>query len=371
MDPAAATFPGFYTTDDNTLTDEPFEFVFLPPRAGEIHGGANVTDWQLVIGNVNGGPARHIKYVNVNGLGVSERQAAPSSWGHAAARGGQAVAATYYAIPNFPEDFSAPGPTTILLDANGQRLREPDVRATPQITAADGVDTTFFGFDADGNGLPNFFGTSAAAPNAAAVAALVLQAGGGPGSLAPQRLYRLLQRTATPIPVPNDRSFSAAVAGPLVFSAGGDWTRWSRYFGFNLLPFFGRNVRSVAFDLTATPLVFSANLARFHIGESNGVTLADITLTRSPDGKVLTLTFAPGSFSPGDSFRFGESVFDPREGSTQVDPDRLRGAVLNVTFENGRTASGTVFAGIPADNNRFTGAGLLDADAATRQAARH
>ncbi|WP_228060977.1 S8 family serine peptidase [Coleofasciculus sp. LEGE 07092] len=51
----------------------------------------------------------------------------------------------------------------------------------------------FPGSDFEGDGFPNFFGTSAAAPHAAAVAALMLDA--APGT-SPAEIYDILEKTA-------------------------------------------------------------------------------------------------------------------------------------------------------------------------------
>lgn len=148
----------------------------------------------------------------------------PTVYGHAAAVGAMAVGATdYRTTPAFDgnpatlEAFSSIGPTTILFDRFGTRLATPDSRQKPEIVAPDGANTTFFGRDifedADGDGVdddtfPNFFGTSAAAPHAAAVAALMLQA--FPGSL-PKQIYQALRDSALDMDNPYTGVFDVGV----------------------------------------------------------------------------------------------------------------------------------------------------------------
>lgn len=80
------------------------------------------------------------------------------------------------------ESFSSLGGLNILFDTTGKRINER--RYKPDFVAPDGANTSFFGRQNDpssGNNIdndnyPNFFGTSAAAPYAAAVAALAIEA---------------------------------------------------------------------------------------------------------------------------------------------------------------------------------------------------
>ena len=106
-----------------------------------------------------------------------------------------AVGAAPAHAPGALEPFSSFGPASLTwapLSSAGPGmpaapLPTPWVRPGPDAVAVDGVRTTFFG------GANTFYGTSAAAPNTAAVAALLLQAVPG---LAPGDLYSTLRDSA-------------------------------------------------------------------------------------------------------------------------------------------------------------------------------
>ena len=88
----------------------------------------------------------------------------------ALAKGSVAVAAVSWQTPTVPEDFTSKGGVLeFLFDAAGNRLSTPYTFFKPQITAPDGISTTL---PAD-SGLNPFYGTSCAAPQVAAVAALI------------------------------------------------------------------------------------------------------------------------------------------------------------------------------------------------------
>ena len=65
-------------------------------------------------------------------------------------------------------------------DQNGNRLAAPFVPRKPDVCSPAGANTSFFlaGEDAEGDGIPNFNGTSASAPHAAGIAALMIEAAG-------------------------------------------------------------------------------------------------------------------------------------------------------------------------------------------------
>ncbi len=79
--------------------------------------------------------------------------------------------------PPVIEAFSSKGGTPVFFTPAGLRLTTPDDRLKPNIVAPDNGNTSFFiaGYNPDGDGSPNFNGTSAATSHAGAVAALMLQ----------------------------------------------------------------------------------------------------------------------------------------------------------------------------------------------------
>lgn len=171
---------------------------------------------QIAIGKHSGVDPTRIKYIVFDDAFVMNEYdtASGTSVGHSNAAGAESVGAAYYAdTPAFGtnppglEYFSSAGGTPILFDTSGNRLATPEIRNTPDIVAPDGGNTTFFGSDAEGDGYPNFFGTSAAAPHAAAVSALLLEASGGSGSLTPDEQYDLLESTAIDMDDPSTVNF--------------------------------------------------------------------------------------------------------------------------------------------------------------------
>ena len=363
----------YYSAGDNLQIDEPAEFVYLFPQ------GQFFTRYQLVIANWNDGPAQHVKFVKPNsgfyGPVETEHQSAATIWGHAAARHGLAVAAMYYGITDFPEDYSSKGPVTIYLDRKGNRLPHPEIRAVPQITGIDGVNMAYPnypGLDIDGDGNPNFLGASAAAPNVAAVAALVLQSEGGPGSMNPDALYERLERTAAPVPLAIDRTIAGTIAGPVVIVAQGDFTWFDHYYSIGILPVTSRTVRSIVLDATGPGLNFFPNFppyplsTTFPVGTARGLDPTDMTPRVSADLRKLNLNFAPGKFGANDMITFGAQAYDPVEGFVDIDADRFEGMKATVTFDDGKTATGTFVVAPKMRINTFTGAGLVNADAATR-----
>ena len=180
----------------NNIGNDPVETLRF-----ENNGSFGTDQFNLAILNFEGPNPDLLKYVLFGNAAINEYDTNSSTtYGHANAAGAEAVGAAFYLqTPEFGVDpaqiegFSSAGGTPILFNTNGDRLLEPEVRQKPEITAPDGTNNTFFGGDRDGDGFPNFSGTSAAAPHAAAVAALMLEAAPGTST---EIIYETMEQTA-------------------------------------------------------------------------------------------------------------------------------------------------------------------------------
>jgi subtilisin family serine protease len=172
---------------DNIASGDPIE-VF-----GYFNNSSNVT-FYLVVTKFAGPDPTQLKYImfgdalfyltfpSIPGI------LAPTVVGHTKAEGAISTGAAFYLqTPPYGSDtpviegFSSVGGVPNYYDVEGNRIA-PLIRKKPDIVAPDGGNTSFF--DPFGNGditedadhYPNFFGTSAAAPHAAGVAALMIEA---------------------------------------------------------------------------------------------------------------------------------------------------------------------------------------------------
>jgi hypothetical protein len=370
---------GFYHPElsgiDNIYsTGQPVQGVSLP-------GGDAGLTYYLAIALRPGGSAQHAMHLlmldfddgNQVTLLKFAQPLAPSIVGHPAAAGAIAVAADFWDNTLSTEYFSSLGPTRIYLDQDNVPLANPEVRRKPEIAAPDGVDTTsFFGAPGiPGDPHPQFFGTSAAGPHAAAAAALLIQAAGGAGQLSPDRIKLLLEDTTQQPHQLKPGAVSATLTSgedTLTIDVSGFLPLDPHQFRFAFTGASGDSVSSIV--INAVPklnIAFGDNTDQFLIGKTN-IPKADIVyLNHNGLNSVARLSFLNQSFMSGGFVDLGLDVDNSLVGYEGINSGLLYGAKVTATIQSGgttKTMTG-VLSGPTGRGYAVTdGFGLIDAYAA-------
>ena len=161
----------------NPASQVPFEFLDYS------NSTASSQTVRIVIAKYSGLADPRLKFVLLGASGITGVQFAhsaggdivgPSIFGHNGTSTVGSTAAVPYSNASVAESFSSRGPETHYFEPTPSTapLAGPEVLDKPDFAATDGVRTSFFLQQT--NGVWRFYGTSAAAPQAAAVGALLI-----------------------------------------------------------------------------------------------------------------------------------------------------------------------------------------------------
>jgi hypothetical protein len=353
----------FDTTDDiNALTDVPFEFLDASGSYRFLIGRRQVTD---------ANPRKSVIQTLVWGgaaMRPNPQPTGPTIMGHACTLGALSTAAYFATQPAIPEAYSSRGPCIASIDNNGNRF--PTVtRQKPDFAAPDGVSTTFF----TPTGVPGsyrFFGTSAAAPHAAAVAALILA---DAPTVPIGSVDDILRRTALP-------HFTSTQVVPLRLGDAlhgidirvqGAGDVHSNLFVAKLTKApAGVSLASLQIDLRRS--TFRASMLPsttiFDAGSAAQAGQVTVTPAGSAAAKIVLLKVQPRLVTKGKSLVFGTS-YSPDANPGIPIPAALAGASFTVKLTNNKTFTGVLKpAGPTAVWDANFGFGQIDATAALQRA---
>jgi Subtilase family len=197
--------------------------VMIVANPANASGNTKAETLNIVVGLADGtaAPGRIKVAVEDDGAGSTINAFQTNSatlQGHPGASGAAAVGAAFYfdapacgTTPATLESYSSAGGAPILFDVSGTRLATAVVRQKPDFVGPDGGNDTFLGYTLasqqitvnttiaacqNNASFPNFFGTSAATPHVASIAALMLQAN---PAVTPAEIYQALRNSALPM----------------------------------------------------------------------------------------------------------------------------------------------------------------------------